>query len=69
MRNERALELINAGVDLIGKDLPNAWMRGMYFTENQKRIPYKPLHDMYGNFKCPIVVSYKDKLDWISIFV
>ena len=59
----------DAGVDLIGKDKPNAWMRAMYFTENQKRVPYTPIHDLYGNFKCPNVDSYKNKLDWISIFV
>jgi dTDP-4-amino-4,6-dideoxygalactose transaminase len=68
MRIEAANELLNAGVDLIGKDRENAWMRGMYFTENQKRIPYPPIHEMYGDFKCPIVDSFKDKLDWISIF-
>jgi hypothetical protein len=69
LRNDRANELINAGLDLIGKDKPNAWMRGMYFTENQKRIPYKPLHEIYGDFKCPIVDNYKNNLDWVSIFV
>ena len=69
LRNERAKEFINAGVDLIGKDKPNAYMRGMYFTENQTRIPYTPIHDLYGNFKCPITDSYKDRLDWISIFI
>ena len=67
-RTEFANELINAGVDLIGKDMENAWMRGMYFTESQKRIPYTPIHELYGDFKCPIVDSFKNKLDWISIF-
>tara|TARA_Y100001963_G_scaffold159000_1_gene260773 strand:- start:2441 stop:3211 length:771 start_codon:yes stop_codon:yes gene_type:complete len=69
LRNEKAQELINAGVDLIGKDKPNAWMRAMYFTDNQKRIPYTPIHDLYGNFNCPIVDKYKNKLDWISIHI
>jgi len=67
-RIDFANELINAGVDLIGKDMENAWMRGMYFTDNQKRVPYTPIHEMYGNFKCPLVDGYKNKLDWISIF-
>ena len=67
LRNDRATELINAGVDLIGRYIENAWMRGMYFTDNQKRVPYTPIHDLYGNFKCPLVDGYKNKLDWISI--
>lgn len=66
-RTEFANELINAGIDLIGKDMENAWMRGMYFTDNQKRIPYTPIHELYGDFKCPLVDGYKNKLDWISI--
>jgi len=66
-RTEFANEIINAGVDLIGRDRENAWMRGMYFTDKQKRIPYTPIHELYGDFKCPIVDGYKNKLDWISI--
>ena len=58
---------INAGIDLIGKNQPNSWLRAMYFGP-QKRIPYTPLHDLYPGFNCPIVDSYKNKLDWISIF-
>ena len=50
-------------------DKSNAWMRAMYFTDNQKRIPYTPIHDLYGNFNCPIVDKYKNKLDWISIHI
>ena len=67
-RTHFANELINAGVDLIGKDVENAWMRGMYFTDNQNRIPYTPIHEFYGDFKCPMVDEYKNRLDWISIF-
>ena len=67
-RTQFANELINAGTDLIGKDRDNAWMKGMYFTDNQKRKHYTPLHELYGDFKCPVVDSFKDKLDWISIF-
>jgi len=67
-RTEFAGELINAGINLIGRDRENAWMRGMYFTENQKRVPYTPIHELYGDFKCPLVDGYKNKLDWISIF-
>tara|TARA_Y100001970_G_scaffold292756_1_gene435661 strand:- start:5104 stop:5811 length:708 start_codon:yes stop_codon:yes gene_type:complete len=63
-----AQELLDAGIDLIGKDKPNAWMRGMYFTDTQKRTPYIPIHELYGNFKCPILDGYKNKLDWISIY-
>ena len=63
-----ANELINAGIDLIGKDRDNAWMKGMYFTDNQNRIPYTPIHELYGDFKCPMVDEYKNRLDWISIF-
>ena len=61
-------ELINAGIELIGKEMPNAWMRGMYMTDTQKRIPYTPIHELYGGFDCPIVDEFKNKLDWISIF-
>lgn len=67
-RLAKAQELLNAGVDLIGKDIPNSWLRGMYFTDNPKRKPYIPLHEIYGKFGCPIVDSYSNKIDWISIF-
>ncbi len=67
-RQHKAEELINAGVDLIGKDIPNSWLRGMYFTDSPKRRPYTPLHEIYGKFGCPIVDSYSNKIDWISIF-
>lgn len=67
-RTQFANELINAGIDLIGRDMENAWMKGMYITDNQKRKHYTPLHELHGDFKCPIVDSFKDKLDWISIF-
>ena len=43
----------------------NAYFSGF---GSQKRIPYTPLHDIYPGFKCPTVDSYKNKLDWISIF-
>ena len=66
-RVNKANELINAGVELIGNNQPNAWLRALYFG-SQKRVPYTPLHDVYPGFKCPVVDSYKDKLDWISIF-
>ena len=66
-RQSKANELINAGVDLIGSNQPNSWLRAMYFGI-QKRTPYTPLHDIYPGFDCPIVDSYKTKLDWISIF-
>jgi hypothetical protein len=66
-RTNKANELINAGIDLIGKDQPNAWLRALYFG-SQKRVPYTPLHDIYPGFKCPVVDSYKNKIDWISIF-
>ena len=62
-----ANELINAGISLIGKDSDNAWMRGMYMTDSQSRVPYTPIHELYGDFKCPIVDEFKNKLDWISI--
>lgn len=66
-RINKASEFINAGIDLIGSDQPNAWLRALYFG-SQKRIPYTPLHDQYPGFSCPVVDSYKNKLDWISIF-
>ena len=66
-RINKANEFTNAGIDLIGKDQPNAWLRALYFG-SQKRVPYTPLHDQYPGFSCPIVDSYKNKLDWISIF-
>jgi len=68
-RTQFANELINAGIDLIGNDRENAWMRGMYFTDNQQRKPYTPIHEIYGDFKCPVVDHIKDQLDWISIIV
>ena len=67
-RLTRAKELLNAGLDLIGKDIPNSWLRGMYFTGTPTRRPYVPLHEIYGKFDCPIVDSYSNKIDWISIF-
>ncbi len=67
-RKNKAQELLNAGLDLIGKNKPNSWLRGMYFTNNPKRKPYTPLHEIYGKFDCPIVDSYSNKIDWISIF-
>ena len=67
-RVNRAKELLNAGLDLIGKDIPNSWLRGMYFTGTPTRRPYIPLHEIYGEFDCPIVDSYSNKIDWVSIF-
>tara|TARA_R110000744_G_scaffold10856_2_gene33465 strand:- start:2896 stop:3585 length:690 start_codon:yes stop_codon:yes gene_type:complete len=67
-RVTRAKELLNAGLDLIGKDIPNSWLRGMYFTGTPTRKPYIPLHKIYGKFDCPIVDSYSNKIDWVSIF-
>ncbi len=67
-RKSKAQELLNAGLNLICKDEPNSWLRGMYFTNNPKRKPYTPLHEIYGKFDCPIVDSYSNKIDWISIF-
>ena len=64
----KSKELLNAGVDLIGKDIPNSWLRGMYFTGTPTRRPYIPLHEIYGKFDCPIVDSYSNKIDWVSIF-
>ena len=67
-RIEKATEIKKSGVELIGFERPNAWLRGMYFTEKQTRVPYTPLHDLYNGFECPVVDSYKNKLDWVSIF-
>ena len=67
-RTKKAKELLNAGVNLIGKDEPNSWLRGMYMTGTPVRRPYTPLHEIYGKFDCPIVDSYSNKIDWISIF-
>ena len=67
-RLERARELTNAGIELVGNNQPNSYLRGMYFTDKQKRLPYIPLHDIYSGFDCPIVDSFKHKLDWISIY-
>ena len=67
-RVSRAQELIRADINLIGKNLPNSWLRGMYFTNTPQRRPYIPLHEVYGKFDCPIVDSYSNRIDWISIF-
>ena len=49
----------------------------MYFTQNQKRVPYTPLHDKYNgticlgedvDFDCPTVDSIKNNLEWVSVF-
>ena len=67
-RTERVNELKNAGLRFIGGERPNSWLRAMYFTEKQTRIPYTPLHDLHVGFKCPITDSIKNNLDWVSIF-
>ena len=67
-RTKKAKELLNAGINLIGKDEPNSWLRGMYFIDTPIRRPYIPLHELYGKFDCPIVDSYSNKIDWVSIF-
>ena len=67
-RTTRVNELKNAGLRFIGGERPNSWLRAMYFTEKQTRIPYTPLHDLHGGFKCPITDSIKNNLDWVSIF-
>lgn len=66
-RKERAEELINAGVELIGEE--SSYLRGMYFTDTPKRLPYTPLHIIEGRVGCPQVSSYFKRLDWVSIFV
>ena len=67
-RIKNANKIKEPGIKLIGSKKPNAWLRGMYFTEGETRIPYTPLHDLYEGFKCPVVDSYKNKLNWVSIF-
>ena len=76
-RKQRADEIKNAGVSFIGENQPNSWLRAMYFTEKQERIPYTPLHDKYNgttnmgetvNFDCPTVDEIKNNLEWVSIF-
>ena len=67
-RKEKIEKIKKTGIKLIGSKRPNAWLRGMYFTENKTRVPYTPLHDLYGGFKCPVVDSYKNKLNWVSVF-
>jgi len=69
IRTEKAKEIIKAGVNLIGKDMPNSWLRAVYIGDTlRKRECYTPLHDLYGSFDCPKTDSYKDYIDWISIF-
>jgi hypothetical protein len=68
-RNDRVNELKKLnGIPFIGQEKPNAWLRAMYITKNQKRQPYTPLHDLHGGFTCPIIDSMKNNLDWVSIF-
>tara|TARA_R100001443_G_scaffold67656_3_gene76464 strand:+ start:610 stop:1377 length:768 start_codon:yes stop_codon:yes gene_type:complete len=67
-RKERVEELKNTGLNFIGDNQENAWMRAMYFTDNQKRIPYTPLHDKYGGFDCPNIDNIKNNLEWVSIY-
>jgi len=73
LRTSRAQELITAGINLIGQDQPNAWLRAMYvnFDQKQSRVPYTPLHDLPTpkSFDCPKVDSYKNYIDWISIII
>lgn len=68
LRTKFANELINAGVPLIQNNKENAWFKGMYLSEKQHRQHYIPLHEMVNDFKCPNVDSFKNKVDWISIF-
>ena len=68
-RIELANELINAGVELIGKEHPNAWLRAMYITDNQKRKPYTPLHELYGDYECSNIDSLKDRIEWVSLIL
>lgn len=67
-RTERVNELKNAGLRFIGGERPNSYLRAMYFTQKQTRVPYTPLHDLHDGFKCPITDSIKNNLDWVSIF-
>ncbi len=76
-RKERVDEIRNTGLRFIGDNKPNSWLRAMYFTQNQKRVPYTPLHDKYNgtkwlgedvNFDCPKVDSIKNNLEWVSVF-
>tara|TARA_R100000081_G_scaffold70527_1_gene37492 strand:- start:1522 stop:2025 length:504 start_codon:yes stop_codon:yes gene_type:complete len=69
-RKERVEEIRNTGLRFIGDNQPNSWLRAMYFTQNQKRVPYTPLHDKYTdvNFDCPTVDSIKNNLEWVSVF-
>ena len=69
IRTERAKEILNAGVNLIGKDMPNSWLRAVYIGDVlRERECYTPLHDLYGSFDCPKTDSYKNYINWISIF-
>ena len=76
-RKERVDEIRNTGLRFIGDNQPNSWLRAMYFTQNQKRVPYTPLHDKYNgticlgedvDFDCPTVDSIKNNLEWVSVF-
>jgi dTDP-4-amino-4,6-dideoxygalactose transaminase len=66
-RVEISNEIKEAGVNLIGNE--SSWLRGMYFTLNSSRNPYIPLHKITEKFDCPIVDSYINKVNWISIIV
>jgi len=68
VRLERALELKEAGINLIGKE--SSYLRGMYFTKGQStRTPYIPLHISEEKFGCPKIDSYINRINWISIIV
>ena len=68
-RTEKAQEILDAGVDLIGKNLPNAWLRAVYIGKKpRKRECYVPLHKIYNKFDCPKTDSYEKYINWISIF-
>lgn len=66
IRLERAVELKEAGVNLIGDE--SSYLRGMYFTSGQSsRTPYIPLHFSEEKFGCPKIDSYINNINWISI--
>ena len=68
VRTQRVMELKESGIQLIGQE--SSWLRGMYFTaKTSTRTPYTPLHKLEQTVACPIVDSYIDKVNWISILV
>ena len=38
------------------------------YVGGDEEFTHEVAHEIYGKFECPIVDSYSNKIDWVSIF-